>query len=105
MEIRIEHNLPEKKALKCAKQLLSELSHDQAKLLHKPVQMWDENQCKFSFQIRANTVTGTISVLSDTINISAKLPVSLSLFKGIIKETIQKKSREMLDNCQTQDDK
>jgi hypothetical protein len=99
MEISIEHDLSQEEALKCAKQLLSELSHSQAKFVSKPVQLWDENVCKFSFQAKGSSITGNIFVKPDNILIKAKLPMTLSLFKGIIKETIEKKSREMIAKC------
>ena len=94
MEIKLEHNLHRDRARECAKRILSDLSQKQSRLISKPVQMWDEDQCKFSFSVKGSTVTGNISVKEESIDIKGKLPIALSLFKGMIKETIEKKASE-----------
>lgn len=99
MEIKLEHNLPKERARECAKKILTDLSHKQSRLISKPVQMWDEDRCKFSFSVKGSTVTGNISVTEDSIDIKGKLPMALSLFKGMIKETIEKKAAELMADC------
>ncbi len=99
MEIKINHDLPEEKALNCAKNLLSELSMNNSDIISNPVQTWENNECKFSFSVKGINLEGTIIVLQDSININSKLPMAFSFFKKKIKETIDNKSREMLANC------
>lgn len=99
MEIKLQHNLPKTQARECAKKILSDLSHQQARLISKPVQMWDEDDCKFSFSVKGSTVTGSIQVSEKSIDIKAKLPMTLSIFKGMIKETIAKKAKELIEEC------
>ena len=99
MKLSIEHNLDEIKALKCAKELLIELSKKQAHLIQKPVQVWTDNECIFSFKVKGAIVKGVIVVSSKSINIEAKLPLTLNLFKGMVTDAIKNKTEEILTKC------
>ena len=99
MKLSIEHNLSKDKAIKCAKELLAELSEKQAHLIQKPVQLWSENECQFSLKVRGAIVKGNIVVESENINITAKLPISLNLFKWMIIDVIKNKTIEIVERC------
>ncbi len=98
MEINIKHDLPQDKALDCAKKILTQLSNS-TDIVSNPVQDWQNNNCNFSFAVKGATVKGQIQVLADRININSRLPLSLSIFKSIIKDNIDRKSQEFLESC------
>ncbi|MEA2042809.1 MAG: polyhydroxyalkanoic acid system family protein [Bacteroidota bacterium] len=99
MNIAINHKLKKDKALVCAKNLLSELRNNNSSIISNPVQVWTENECNFSFTIKGSVVKGTILVLENEIKIKGKLPITLNLFKGLISETIIKKTNMLLSEC------
>ncbi|MDB5239314.1 MAG: hypothetical protein JWO00_649 [Candidatus Parcubacteria bacterium] len=45
-------------------------------------QKWEGNACEFTFTAQGQSISGTISVLADKVEVTAKLPMAAMLFKG-----------------------
>jgi len=99
MNIKIKHNLQGEKALNCAKHILDGLKEEHQDKISNLVQIWTGNKSKFSFRLKGISVTGTIVVNSDNLEISGKLPFAAMLFQGVIEDTIKKNADKMLTEC------
>ncbi len=99
MKITIKHNLQGENAINCAKNILDGLKEEHKDKISNLVQIWTGNKSKFSFRLKGISVTGTIVVNFDDIEISGKLPFAAMLFQGVIEDTIKKNAHKMLTEC------
>ncbi len=78
------------------------LDQAQAKLAQGPVsapgippvsgsveQKWEENVCEFTFSAQGQSISGTIEVAADKVDVAAKLPLAAFMFKGKIESALQ----------------
>ncbi len=83
------------------KRIRTFLDQAQAKLSQGPVsapgmppmsgslaQEWNGSACDFTFQAQGQSVSGTIEVSADRVDVTAKLPLAAMLFKGKIEAAV-----------------
>ena len=96
LKMSIPHSLPEEEALKRIKALLGNLKEEQKDLIENVNEQWDGNSGNFNFTAKGFDLSGTIDVKPESVDIDADLPFALTFFKGMIKNVIDEKARELL---------
>ncbi|RYZ47709.1 MAG: hypothetical protein EOP49_20555 [Sphingobacteriales bacterium] len=96
LNLSIPHKLSTEEALGRIKNLLGNLKKDHQDLIDKADESWDGNAGKFSFSVKGFDLAGLINVNSSSVDIKAKLPFAVSLFKGKISQVITDKATELL---------
>jgi hypothetical protein len=96
LNLSIPHNLSAEEALGRIKNLLSNLKKDHQDLIDKSDENWEGNTGNFSFSVKGFDLSGIIAVNSSSVDINAKLPFAVSLFKGKISQVITDKAKELL---------
>ncbi|MGC4039082.1 MAG: polyhydroxyalkanoic acid system family protein [Chitinophagaceae bacterium] len=96
MTLSVKHELTQEEALKRVKGLISQLTEENAGRITSAKEDWQENKGVFEFSAMGYTLTGETVVNNNSVDIDAKLPFSLTLFQGAIKDTINKKLTELL---------
>ncbi len=102
MKVVLTHQLPEKQAVQCAKQILENLRHAHANSISNVVEVWSDKKAEFSFRYRNLSVTGTISVSATQVELEGRLPLAAMLFSGIIEDTIRKEAKQLIEKCKTE---
>jgi hypothetical protein len=59
-------------------------------------QEWNDNRVNFSFSAMSFSIEGNMEVNSDSVALSAKLPMAAFMFKGMIEERIRERFGEVL---------
>lgn len=96
LDIKIPHKLPGGIALIRVKQLLSDLQNQYQGSVRNVNQEWDGNEGKFSFNAKGFSFKGVILVGVDTVRISGRLPLILSVYKSKIESLVQTRGSELL---------
>ena len=96
LKLSIPHNLSGEEALDRIKKLLVNLKQDHKDLIDKAEEEWDGSTGKFRFSVKGFDLAGTMNVSSSSVDINAKLPFAVSLFKGKISQVITDKAKELL---------
>ena len=96
LKLNIPHKLPADEALIRIKKLLTNLRQDHKDLISNADEEWDGNTGKFGFSVKGFDLGGTIRVNDSAVDINAKLPFAVSLFKGAIARVITDKANELL---------
>lgn len=96
LKLNIPHKLSTEEALGRIKNLLSTLKKDHQDLIDKSEENWVGNTGNFSFSVKGFDLSGIIDVNPSSVDINAKLPFAVSLFKGKISQVITDKAKELL---------
>jgi hypothetical protein len=96
IKINIQHQLPQQEALIRVRGLLDKLKQEQQDKISNVKQEWKDGKGNFRFTTRGFDLSGVINVNPSSVQIDAKVPFAVSLFKIKIKEAIEKKARELL---------
>lgn len=96
LKLAIPHNLQKEEALKRIRNLLNDLKKDHQDLIDSASEEWEGDTGKFGFSVKGFDLSGRIKVEADRVEIEAKLPFAVSLFKGKISQVITDKATELL---------
>jgi hypothetical protein len=96
IKLHIPHKLTEEEALGRIKTLLHKLKHEQKNRISNVKEEWSHGTGHFHFTAQGFDLSGVIKVHAGNIDIHAKLPFAVSLFKNRIKEVILEKAHEIL---------
>lgn len=96
LKMNIPHQLSKEEALSRIKNLLGKLKQEQKDKISNVTENWKEDTGNFRFTTYGYDLSGVIKVQSSGIDIDANIPFAVALFKGTIKEIIDKKTRELL---------
>ena len=96
LKMHIPHKLSEEEALGRIKTLLHKLKHEQKDRISNVREEWSHNIGHFHFTAQGFDLSGVIKVHDGIIDISAKMPFTVYLFKNKIKQVIEEKAHELL---------
>lgn len=92
----IPHQLSREEALSRIKNLLVKLQEEQKDIISNVKQEWIGNNGTFQFTAKGFDLSGDIQVEEGSVGIDSSLPFALTFFKGMIRDVIDKKTRELL---------
>src|SRR4030095_163835 len=96
IQVTVHHKLTEHEAMSRIKDLISKLKVDNENKITNIEEEWHARSGKFSFTFQGFNLSGTVNLHPGTVEIHAKLPLALTLFRGKIKEAIKDKAHELL---------
>ena len=96
LKLIIPHSLPQDEALARIRHLITNLEHDQKDKISDIDEHWHNETCKFRFSALGYKVSGVLSVHRSTIELHAKVPFAVFLFRNKIKALISEKAEELL---------
>lgn len=96
LDVNIPHELPREEALTRIKRLLANLQEEQKDKIQGVQENWNDNEGSFSFNAKGFTVSGSIRVDDDNVNVQGDLPFMLSFFKDTIANVIRDKAGSLL---------
>jgi hypothetical protein len=96
LTINVPHQLTQQEALHRITSLISNLKAEQKDKISNVTEHWVGNTGSFGFTAYGYDLSGTIQVHDSSIDIDAKVPFAVSLFKGTIQDIIHKKAAELL---------
>jgi hypothetical protein len=96
LSMTIPHNLPIEEALQRIKRLLGEVKNQFADKVSNVKEDWRGTMGTFSFSAMGFSVSGSLIVKPNEINIFGTLPFAAVFFKGKIESTIRERARTLL---------
>lgn len=96
MNFDIPHNLSQEQALERIKKLLSEAKKNYGDQINNLQETWEGNTGHFSFTAKGFDLSGSLTVLPNTIQLRGDVPFAVSLFKGRIEKMIQETAGKLL---------
>ena len=96
LKLHIPHKLSQEEALGRIKSLLHKLKHEQKSHLSNVKEEWSHDTGHFNFTTKGFDLSGVIKVHNGSIDIHAKVPFAVYLFRSKIKQVIQEKAGELL---------
>ena len=96
LNISVSHQLTRDEAAGRIKGLLGQMKEEYGENVKDLKEDWSGDSCRFSFSVMGSSISGTLDILSDKVQINGNLPFAASLFKGKIEETIREKASELL---------
>jgi|SRR6218665_331449 len=96
LNINIPHKLSSEEATSRIKKLLTGLREEHKDLIQSASEEWEGGNGKFGFSVKGFDLAGNIRVSEAAVDINAKLPFAVSLFKGAISKVITDKANELL---------
>jgi hypothetical protein len=96
IKINIPHQLSQEEALKRVKGLIGKFKTELGDSISNVSEEWEGETGQFGFSARGFDISGLIRVNDTSLDIDAKVPFAVSLFKGKIKQVIQEKASELL---------
>ena len=96
LDVVIPHSLTEDEATERIKKLLVEVKRKYGSTISDLKENWKGNTGEFSFTSQGFNVSGTLEVNSSKVRLTGKIPLALSLFKGLISKTIYEEGAKIL---------
>lgn len=96
LNMTVDHSLTQAEALRRVKGLLGDVKIQFADRINDLKEKWTENEGEFSFDAMGFSVSGTLTVTSNTVEIYGKLPFAAAFFKGKIESTIRERAQKLL---------
>jgi Putative polyhydroxyalkanoic acid system protein (PHA_gran_rgn) len=96
IRLHIPHKLAQEEALGRIKTLFHKLKHEQKNNISNLKEEWSHDTGHFHFTAQGFDLSGVIKVHGNNIDIHAKVPLAVYLFKNKIKAVIQEKAHEVL---------
>jgi hypothetical protein len=98
IKMHIPHKLSEEEALGRIKTLLHKLKHEQKEKISNVKEDWSHNTGHFHFTAQGFDLSGVIKVHDGIVDIHAKVPLAVYLFRNRIKHVIEERAGELLSN-------
>ena len=96
IKLNIPHKLTQEEALGRIKTLLHKIKHEQKNNISNVKEEWSHGTGHFHFTAQGFELSGVIKVHAANVDIHAKVPFAISLFKNKIKQVILEKADEVL---------
>ena len=96
LKMHIPHKLSQEEALGRIKTLLHKVKHDQKDNISNVKEEWSHDTGHFHFTAMGFNLSGVIKVHHDVVDIHAKVPMAVYLFRNKIKQVIEEKAHEIL---------
>lgn len=96
LKMNIPHNLTPDEARSRIRNLLAKLKEEQKDKISGLKEEWNGHTGSFQFTAMGYHLSGVIRVQSSEIDLDAKIPFAVSLFKGKIKQIIMDKASALL---------
>ena len=96
LEFSIPHQLPQEEALNRIKNLLSQTAKEHSDKIKNLQENWNGNTGHFSFSAMGYDIAGELTVNPSDVHINAKVPFTVSLFKGTITKMIEERASQLL---------
>ena len=96
LKVSIHHHLPKEEAIARVKKLFSSLRHEQKEKISDVKEEWKDGTGTIHFTARGFDLSAIVAVHRSSVDIDAKVPFAVYLFKGKIKEVIKSKAEEIL---------
>lgn len=96
LEVVIPHNLTQVEATERIKKMLTEIKRKHGDRISDLKENWEGNVGAFSFTSQGFNVSGNLEVSSSNVKLIGKIPLALSLFKGLISKTIYDEGSKIL---------
>ncbi len=97
LKMNIPHHLSQQEALSRIKGMLGKVKEEQKEKISNLQEDWTNETGKFKFTTQGFDLAGMIQVTANSIDIDATIPFAVSLFKGKIKDLIEKNAKALLD--------
>ena len=92
----VPHRLGQEEALKRVKTLLGDVKTQFGDKISDLREDWQDNIGSFSFTAMGFSVSGTLTVETSEVRLSANLPFAAMLFKGRMESTIRERAGTLL---------
>ena len=96
LSINVSHQLGEKEALRRIQRLLGSLRDEYAGQISGLYEKWRGSICSFDFWIQGMSVSGTINVGVNQVELIGELPFAATRFSGRIEQIIRERVEELL---------
>jgi putative polyhydroxyalkanoate system protein len=96
INISVPHSLSKEEVTSRTKNLLSTLKEKFGGMIDSTTEEWNGDTATFSLSAKGFDVAGTMTIKDTSVDIEAKIPLTLSFFKGTIESTIQKTLEDVL---------
>lgn len=96
LKVSIHHHLPKDEAISRIKELFTTLKHEQKDKISNVKEDWKDGTGTIHFTAQGFELSAIIAVHRSSVDIDAKVPFAVYLFKGKIKEVIKTKAEEVL---------
>jgi len=96
LNMKVDHHLPQVEALRRVQGLLGQVKTQFADKISELREEWNGDTGKFSFLAMGFSVSGTLSVTDNAVEIDGKLPFAVGFFKGKIESTIRERAEQLL---------
>lgn len=96
LKMHIPHKLSQEEALGRIKTLLHKVKHEQKDNISNVKEEWSHDTGHFHFKAMGFDLSGVIKVHNESVDIHAKVPMAVYLFRNKIKQVIEDKAHEIL---------
>lgn len=96
IQFTVPHQLPQEEALTRIKNLLSQTAQEHSDKIKNLRETWNGNTGHFSFSAMGYDISGELTVNPADVHINAKVPFTVSLFKGTITKMIEERASQLL---------
>ncbi|MBS1626262.1 MAG: polyhydroxyalkanoic acid system family protein [Bacteroidetes bacterium] len=96
INISVPHNLTKEEVANRTKNLLTTLKEKFKGMVDNTTEEWNGDTAHFSLSAKGFEVAGTMTIKDNSVDIEAKIPMTLAFFKGTIESTIQKTLEDVL---------
>jgi hypothetical protein len=98
LKVSIHHHLTQHEALSRIKKLFTSLRHEQKEKISNVKEEWKDGTGTIHFTAQGFDLSAIVAVHRSTVEIDAKVPFAVYMFKGKIKEAIKTKAEELLSD-------
>jgi hypothetical protein len=98
LKVSIPNHLSQHEAISRVKKLFTSLKHEQKDKISNVKEDWKDGTGTIHFSAQGFDLSAIVVVHRSSVEIDAKVPFAVYLFKGKIKEAIKTRSEELLSN-------
>jgi len=98
LKVSVHHHLPKEEAISRIKKLFTNLKHEQKDKISHVKEEWNDGTGTVHFSAQGFDLSAIVTVHRSTVEIDAKVPFAVYIFKGKIKDVIKTKAEEVLSN-------
>lgn len=98
LNVNIPHHLPRHEAISRIKNLIKGLRHEQKEKISNVKEDWNKETGTIQFSARGFDLSAMVTVHSSSVEINAKVPFAVFLFRNKIKEAIKTRASKLLSN-------